>query len=858
MFDFLFKRRPKFTAPSLAHMTSSADEEKKESQRQENAEKNAEKRVEVLARIQTLTQDENALVEIVLSCDFADGRYSAAQHLHSADALQKVANALRNTDKRVAKLMQSRLDDLAALDRQRQLAMRCLEQAQQLARDEKLMPQQLIELDKMSAKAGSFPDDLKQEFDQVCQRLQARIASQTSLQRKIIDLSYLLTASMGIADSSHQIQLDQWQHEFEKFLSEPEAASLPKNLLSDFTEKMQAVRQQWEWLQQQNQRQTQQLSQQLSQQESSTKTDSANPDDVVVHVELFSEAEHNVDCDSDQLVSKIAEIGQQEKSSTANNKPVARIVSTGQIIQAIDAMELALEQGSALQAQKIERDTLRGVDLKRSGLSTEQKERLFKVQSELGRLLSWAKWGGSISRDELIKAAENLPRQELEPNDLAKKIGGLRERWKSLEASSGGASKEVWDKFDAACNLAYAPAAAHFQQLAQLRSENLEKAEILLQDWRSKADVLLNATDWKSVAQFLNEMKQAWRESGNVDRKHKQGLDAAFNALYQSLSQPLELQRKNEVALRAQFIQQAMAIDPARREAVDQLRQLQTRWQERALALPLRRKDEQQLWEKFRAACDALFMQRKTVIGQIDEERKANLAAKLAVCTRIEQAVASTGLQDESGLQKLLREVTQSWREIGVVSRNDEAMIEKKFQAACLQLKRQIEQAKESDIQAGKKQLQSKFDLCQKAERLLLDGFAQAKLALPVLSAEWDDLTRQKVIFTSLDQIFNKRFAAWVQALEAHDKDYQHNLFSNAELAGSIILQLEILNGVDSPAELARTRLQMQVEVLQETLKSGSQYSASLEQLQRFYATPAVLSPPQQLRVAHLLTVSQI
>ncbi|MFZ6843671.1 DUF349 domain-containing protein [Undibacterium sp. RuTC16W] len=848
MFEFLFKRRPASTNISPADVTSLAEGKQKETEHQKNTVKNASQRTELMERIQTLTKDENALVEIVLSCDFADGRFSAAQHVHSQEALRKIAMALRNTDKRVVKLMQSRLDDIATLDRQRQLAIQYVEQAQRLVHDEKLIPQQLIELDKLTAKLSVFPDDLKQEFDHQYQTLQARIVSQTALQRKIIDLSHLLAASMGIADAEHAAQLDQWQNEFDQLLSDPEAPGLPKNLLSDFTEKMQAVRQQWVWLQ----------------------TQKSNPEEAVVRSDMVHEQMPADDAESNAHLSSNVVVSEDDESTSVAVLPISKIksaipvtpavsaVSTEQIIKAIEAMELALEQGSALQAQKIEREILRGVDVKRSSLASDQKERLFKVQSELGRLLSWAKWGGSISRDELIKTAENLPVQELEPNELAKKIGGLRERWKSLEASSGGASKEIWDRFDAACNLAYAPAAAYFQQLAQGRSENLKKAEALLTDWRNKADALLASSDWKSAAHFLNELKQAWRESGNVDRKHKQRLDTTFNTLYQCLSQPLELQRKTEIDLREQLIQQVTAIDSARRDAVDQLKQLQARWQERALALPLRRKDEQQLWEKFRAACDALFMQRKATIGQIDEERKSNLATKLAICARVEQVIVSAEQQDQFQLQLLLREITQAWRETGAVPRNEDDAIEKKFQAICSQLKYQIEQARESDAQAARHQLQSKFDLCQQVERQLSENLEQSKLSLAKWVAEWNHLSQKKAVSTLLDQALNKRFTAWMQAVESGDVTYADQLSANAEIAGKIILQLEILNGIDSPAELSRLRLQMQVDVLQETLKSGNKHSASLEQLQRLYSTPAVLEPSQQQRVARLLKASNI
>ena len=40
-------------------------------------------------------------------CEFADGRFQAAQFIYSKDALEKIKNVMRNTDKRVVKLMDS-------------------------------------------------------------------------------------------------------------------------------------------------------------------------------------------------------------------------------------------------------------------------------------------------------------------------------------------------------------------------------------------------------------------------------------------------------------------------------------------------------------------------------------------------------------------------------------------------------------------------------------------------------------------------------------------------------------------------------------------------------------------------------
>ncbi|MET3137331.1 exonuclease SbcC [Undibacterium sp. GrIS 1.2] len=868
MFDFLFKRKPKATSSSAnsnlaaANAASLASVAKADQQQQI-----AQARAAALAKLESLASNpgaEDAIVSLLLSCDFADGRFKAANHVHSAAALQKVLSAMRNTDKRVAKLMQARLDVLAQADQQQQLALRCINQAQQLGLQASLNPQQIADLDKLVAGLKHFPDALKAEFDAHYTILQTRLQAQTALQRQVLDLVQHLTISQGIADDAHGAQLDIWQQAFDLCLQQAEAVALPKNLLADFTHKMQAAREQWAQLQKQK--------------IADAKTYISAPVSAPVATTIESSTEFVAAETSDSVDVAPANAMHTDPTSTekpaqittpsSKAKPVKLVqVSTEQILAAIQDMEAALEQGSALLAQKLEREVLRGVDLKHTGLNAEQKERLFKVQSELGRLLSWAKWGGSISRDELIKAAEELPSKELEPDNLAKKVSGLRERWKSLEASTGGAAREIWDRFDTACNLAYAPAAAYFQQLAEERKVNLEKAELQLSEWRITADALLQtiqtAPDWKVISQTAMQMKQTWQTLSAVDRKNKARVDGQFYAIYQSLSQPLEQQRKAEVASREQLIAQVAALDPQQRDSVDQLRALQARWQEQAQALPLRRKDEQALWEKFRAACDGLFAQRKAVSDSADAERKANLQAKQTLCTSLERAPSADALS-ESAIKQLLQEAANTWRSIGYVPRGEENEIDRRYENAVAQLKRLLQQAHDEKSQAGKKLLQAKLRLCQQLEAAFVEDTSKAQTLMSQLSAEWQQLSSQATLTAKpstklpgkLDSELDKRFAAISQAVQNSDASYANLLQKNADSAAQSILQLEILNSIDSPPELARTRLQIQVDVLQAALRSGNNADAAKEQLHRLCSLPVLLDQTQRQRLDKLLMLN--
>src|SRR5206468_6611664 len=162
-------------------------------------------------------------------------------------------------------------------------------------------------------------------------------------------------------------------------------------------------------------------------------------------------------------------------------------------------------------------------------LTPQQSDRLAHLRAELKRLSDWARWGGNVSREELIRNVEALPTQNLPMSELAKKVGSTRDRWKALDSLSGAAPKSLWERFDAACTAAYAPAAAHFKHLAEERHSNAARGEKLVEEARAEVARLQSGeAEWKHVAGTVQRLRLAWSHLGAIDRKEKKRLDGLF------------------------------------------------------------------------------------------------------------------------------------------------------------------------------------------------------------------------------------------------------------------------------------------------------------------------------------------
>ena len=848
MFEFLFKRpgdkpgeKPGDKAaaqPTPADQNAAAKQAATASMRDLQAQKMA-----------GLRGDEVGAANFILQCEYSDLRLAAAEHITSRYQLERVYGAIRNTDRRVAKLMQSRLDAIRHHDAELQRGQLCLEQAEALVRDDKLTANHVADLDRKWSVIKA--PELTQRFDELRAQLAARLEAQVQLQRAMIDrlgqVRKLPASALPASDIA--AQLHQMAQEQQDALAAPEHASLPRSLTNEFATEHARVASMLSYIEQDQAalaRRDALLAEWQGVAPDSLNTDLLNkawrqlpPAPEPAAAQLRQRFE--------ELLATIPVTVPQAAPARAARKGTPAPEPDPNFLITLEAMEAALEHGSLGTAAEFDKALK---DNRAMRLTPVLSERLVHARAELKRLSDWARWGGNVSREELIKAVEQLGTQTLAMSELAKKVGSMRDRWKALDTLSGHAPKTLWERFDAACSAAYAPAAAHFKHLADERHANAAKAEALIAEALTETARLGTgeALDWKHMALAVQRMRLAWSHLGAIDRKDKKRLDQAFADALNVLQGPLEEQRKGEVAEREAMIAEVAALNPNERHSLDALKALQERWQEHARALPLERKTEQALWQRFRAACDAAFAKRKETAHAAEAERRSHQEAKEAISARLEQAAATA---DASGAGKLLREAAAEWHTIGPVPRANEAKVEKRYHAAVAALQHHVDDAKRNAGKAQATALRDKLRLCQELESMLADpdpdpaadpasaDWAARWAALPALGGEYERALKGR-LDAAVAAIGEQR-AAYVATLEKNRATLLHE-----------VLRLEIAAGIDSGSQFARERLKLQVETLQSSLKSGQKPATAATQFQQLCALPALADQETVSRIDHL------
>ncbi|NRR32388.1 DUF349 domain-containing protein [Oxalobacteraceae bacterium] len=870
MFDFLFKRATDKSSAAPAVAAAEANDA---------AAQSASRRDEQAERARGLAGNEAAAVELILQSEFAGVRLAAAEHVVSQPALEQVLQAMRNSDRRVARLMQGRLDAIRYQLAEQQKAQVCIDSAQRMLQDEKLTPNQVAELDrqwKITAAAAA----LAAQFDQIRAALALRLSAQVDLQRSVIDAlaeaRALTAAAQGPEAAAATLARLLAAHT--GFLAAPEHQALPRHLLSDFAAALEQARGALTQLEQHAAGfaaraaalaewqaadiaglQGEQLKRAWQALAKVPAGDLASQQQAAFEALLATlpqikdkpaekGAAKSGDHHAGKHADKAGQHGEHAADAAAGKPREGKAAKPSkeadqQFLDTLDALETALEQGSLHAAAEHDKWLK---EHKGGRLTPAQSDRLAHVRAELKRLGDWARWGGNVSREELVKAVEELAAQQLGMSELAKKVGSMRESWKALDGVSGHAPKSLWERFDAACSTAYAPAAAHFKQLAEERHHNAAKAQALIEEVQSMATD--SASDWKNVAAATQRLRQVWGRLGTIDRKEKKKLDAAFEQALSKLTAPLNEQRKVEMARREQLIAEVEALHPQERSTLDVLRHLQERWQEQARALPLERKAEQALWQRFRAACDAVFAKRKESAHAADSERRAHLHVRADLCAALEAATFSGEDKAQlAAIAKTLRDAAAGWNAAGAVPRANEAKITQRYQAAVAGVQAQADTIRRRAGAAQANALRDKLRLCQALETAL--GQHDDAVEADAWQARWKALP---ALESDYERALHGRFNAALAALDGQRARYADQLEANRGRLMDEVLRLEIVAGVDSGAEFARERLKMQVEVLQSSLKSGTRTASQSAQYLQLCAMPALADDRTASRIEQL------
>ena len=823
---------------------------------------------EALQQAEQLSGDDILIADFVLQCRFADARYVAAQKIQAKDALEKVRSALLKTDRRVSRLMQTRLSELAFTEKFLSVAQECIEKARRLLKEPGLTPNLVAELDRewkaiASSDNGILTRALKAEFDSLHEQLISRLAHQLELQLQMkavdsklseIGTDNTLTPDVRTAALDNvESKINEWKQSFEWL-------SLPRQAFAALEEKLSNLKQQSDRYAREYQAVVERLYW-LEQWENLDASELKKDELEKVWKELpklqdaeklseLTERYENVLCRA------IVEVVDLDKSLPKLD--LLKSEALGYFNEHFSAMQKAVEAGLAQDAF-IHEEAINRLDLDELNLPDDQKNQLNELKNEIRRLKGWAKWGSQQSREKLIRFVESLIGQDMSVDELSAAIVNAREQWKSLATVSGTAAKAQWVEFDTLCNRAYEPVLEHAKKQAEERLENVSKAEAIIENAR----VFINSLDarffdsenqdkdWKTIINFYRQISQVWRQIGMVGKAEKKRLDDVFSAVLQPVRDALYKQSQHEVELREKLIGEVLAIDPYSKDSGKQLKEIQQKWQAYAKNFPLDNREDKKLWSRFREVCENLHGKRMEKNKAADLEKQEHLLQKEAICAELE----SLDLDDAADLERQLSLLLKQWDSIGNVQRDVEPALLKRLDMAVSAVKDRIIEIKAKKRQSALKSLPEKLLLCSEVEKRMVavcEETGNLSLDISYDDEKYDSAWKAlPALPDKLEHVLSHRFYNGLKAIASLNMGYGKRLADNARSLKENILRCEIVYGLDSPDELMQERMQMQVKVLQDSL--GGDHLQADEVIKQLLELPALMDDSDIKRISNLV-----
>jgi len=267
-----------------------------------------------------------------------------------------------------------------------------------------------------------------------------------------------------------------------------------------------------------------------------------------------------------------------------------------------------------------------------------------------------------------------------------KQVGKIKGQWESIKLLPQGEAealdtryKELMDEFED-------HKVDRLVKKLQQEEENLELKLLLLDKMDALVKNLENESpDFNELEDEFNKLISQWRKVGRVPSEKNQSLWDRFNKVQDTFNEmrfkfDKEYRKVVEKALskKRKLVKEAEALVDQDNiaKAARKVNKLHKAWKS---AGNLPQKDENDMWDLFKAATDKFNDMKSDNIDKLREQEEANLEKKYDL---IKKAEESKDTEDFDAGHQIMQDLMNQWKQIGPVPRKQSSKIWKKFKGA--------------------------------------------------------------------------------------------------------------------------------------------------------------------------------
>lgn len=288
------------------------------------------------------------------------------------------------------------------------------------------------------------------------------------------------------------------------------------------------------------------------------------------------------------------------------------------------------------------------------------------------------------AKEEFCQEAEKLSESE-NVIDAFKELQKLHEQWKEFGPVAKEFREQIWDRFKAATAVINKKYQAYFEDQKAKQADNLAAKSALCEKVEAIADKedIKSSNEWNALSKEIENIQKEWKTIGFASKKENQKIYDRFRAacdkffgkkrdFYVQFKDNMNENMEKKMAIIAEA--EALKTSTEWKKATDRFISLQNQWKEIG-AVP--RKKSEQMWKRFRAACDEFFAERDKHASP-ENNYAANLKAKKALIEEINAYVPEEG----ASVQEARQNFAARWQEIGFVPFKEKDKIAKAYNDA--------------------------------------------------------------------------------------------------------------------------------------------------------------------------------
>ena len=371
------------------------------------------------------------------------------------------------------------------------------------------------------------------------------------------------------------------------------------------------------------------------------------------------------------------------------------------------------------------------------------------------------------AKEAFCDAAEKLAENENVVSAFHE-LQKLHEQWKEFGPVAKEKRDDIWNRFKAATAVVNKKYQAHFEEIKGQQAENLVAKTALCEKVEEIAAREVKASgEWNTLSKEIEDIQAEWKKIGFATKKENQKIydrfRAACDAFYARKREYYSEFKGNmneNLEKKLDIIRQAEELKNSTewKKATDQFIALQKQWKEIG-AVP--RKKSEQLWKKFRGACDEFFANRDSNAAP-ENDFYGNLKAKKAL---VQEILAFEVSDDETANAEAMRAFSERWRAIGHVPFKEKDSIAAAYKEAMQQKFPLYSQPRGGAVRGGRAPRSPKDLLIEKYNALQQDivtyennigFFSASKNSEPLINQMKERIEQAKAELKDLEEQIRK------------------------------------------------------------------------------------------------------